>query len=118
MRINILNIMSGDNSPLIIEFRDVNENPVDISSFSEIEFAVKDNRDRELIYKSLTNLGLVYDTDGTDGRIRILILPQDTHSLDGNYKYDIQITRDVGGNDVISTLTKSFFVVRKDINER
>ncbi len=118
MRINVLNVTSGDNSPLIIEFRDVNENTVDISSFSKIEFTVKDKRNRELIYKSLANLGLVYDTDGTDGRVRILILPEDTHSLDGNYNYDIQITRDVGGTDVVSTLANSFFVVRKDINER
>ena len=116
MEANVLKMFSGDDEPIRIEFRAPNGQPVNLPSagVQDIQFSVKDDSGRELIYKSLVNTDIIYTTDGSDGLSDIYMLQDDTYSLEGKFEYDIQIKKD----DRINTVVKAFLIIVKDINER
>jgi hypothetical protein len=116
MDFNVLTLFSGDDEPLKLEFKAPDESPVDLlnAGVQDIQFSVKDDSNRELIYKSLGIGDIVYVTDGTDGLCNIIIDQDDTASLNGVYQYDIQIKI----SDRISTITKSYINIKEDVNRR
>ena len=119
-RINILQIISGDDETIpVVYLNPENDLAVDVSSFTEIIFTVRDKKNnRKLIEKKLSTSGIEYDSDyagdGTDGRLVINIAKKDTHNLDGIFKYDLQFTDSTGA---IKTPVRAFILIKEDITK-
>ena len=115
MKTNIIEMVSGDDDGIpSVCLNPVNDQPIDISSFPEIIFTVRDKKKKVLIQKKLSLNTIIYVTDGTDGQLTILITKQDTHNLKGVFKYDLQFS-DTGGVD--TTPVRAFIKIKEDETE-
>lgn len=112
-KVNLLEIFSGDDDGILIEFRNpANDQAVDISSFTDIVFTLRDKKFKKILEKSLGVGGIVFVTDGTDGQATIVLETRDTHNLKGEYIYDVQF---IDASGVTSTGVKSFLIIKEDV---
>lgn len=94
---------AGDAANPIFTVRDGSNNPIDLSSVEEIEwFAQRDLQSSPVIDKLKSLNKIVFVTDGTDGKFKVLIATGETSGFAGFYVHRAKVT-DSSGN--VSTVT-------------
>jgi len=107
-----IEMYQGNNKNWLVTVKDELGAVRDISS-AEITFSVKENIDdvSHIFQRQNTAAGggdteIAWVTDGTDGKFKVLLIPANTDSINGSYRYDVEI--------VISGRTLT--ILRSDIN--
>lgn len=96
-------IYAGDSAKPVITVTDNSGAVVDISGASEIAFSIyRSFSTAAVLTKLKSGGGVVFITNGTDGKFQPLLIPVDTATLSGNYVYAAKIT-DGAGN--VATVT-------------
>ncbi len=115
VKYNLEPIYRGDSKEYNLTFTNSNGEKINISEW-KVYFTVKTNRrssdDLAIIKKDI----IVHD-DPTNGKTKIILLPEDTENLKPGviYYYDIQVKRDV--NNILTVLSGRMKII-SDITRR
>lgn len=91
-------IFAGDDAQPEFTVLDADNQPVDISSVADITWELqRDAGSAILVTKTKTGGGIIFATDGTDGKFIVKILAANTTPLSGFYIFDAKLT-DFDGN--------------------
>ena len=102
----------GDTKPIVLTFTDKNGNPIDLTG-ATLWFTVKKSP-IDLDAEAIIQKKLITFTDPTNGIATIIIMPEDTQTLDAPLKlyYDFQLV-DPKGN--VTTVLEGTFKLKRDI---
>lgn len=116
MNVNILQTVQGDTEGIPIHcLNPLNDQPIDVSGFTDFKFTIRDSKRRILIQKTYIGGEITFVTDGTDGELLININARDTKNIKaGSYSYDLETTDAVGD---ITTPVLSYFVVSEEVTK-